>query len=291
LIPLKGGDLSAGITWDPRIFNPKEGGSIGERLKCHLCSDPIGRFMFADAEPVENDARMYSQLPYCSEKVAGDGWVMVGDAAGFMDPLYSQGLDYCSHTVFAVHKIIGRSLEGSDVAADLARYEREFQTSYRRWFQALYEDKYHYLGDAELMWVAFLLDLATYFIGPVRLVHTNPEYEFTRLPYHGPIGRFFAWWMRQYNRRLAVIARRRHAAGRYGSWNLDRRLFIKQGFSPDAKVWKLLWRGLRAWAAVELKSISLRPQPRTDAGTGVAAASPAGHRSRSSACTAEITTV
>ena len=63
LIPLKGGDMSAGVTWDPRIFTPPEGGSIGDRLKRHLCSDPIGRFMFADAEPVENDARMYSQLP------------------------------------------------------------------------------------------------------------------------------------------------------------------------------------------------------------------------------------
>ena len=225
---------------------------------------------------------------YYSEKVAGDGWAMVGDAAGFMDPLYSQGLDYCSHTVFAVHKIIDRSLEGFDVTTDIAGYEKDFQVSYRRWFHALYEDKYHYLGDAELMWVAFLLDLATYFIGPVRLVHANPASEFTRLPYDGTIGRFFAWWMRLYNHRLAVIARKRHAAGCYGRLNLGRRRFVKQGFSPDLKVWKLLWRGLRAWAGVELKSVALRPRPQPNPGNGGSACAPDGPQPCSSRA-AEVT--
>ena len=29
---------------------------------------------------------------YRSTKVAGDGWVLVGDAYGFLDPLYSSGV-------------------------------------------------------------------------------------------------------------------------------------------------------------------------------------------------------
>ncbi|MGI8603254.1 MAG: NAD(P)/FAD-dependent oxidoreductase [Verrucomicrobiales bacterium] len=259
IIPLKGGDLSAGLTWDTRLFSPPEGGSIGDRLKRHLCTDPIGRLMFVDAEAIENDSRMYSQLPYFSEKVIGQGWAIIGDAAGFMDPLYSQGLDYCSHTAYTVHKLVGKSLSGHDVTADISAYEKNFQTSYQRWYQALYQDKYHYLGDADLMWAAFLLDLSTYFMGPVSLVYNDTDFEFSRLPYYGPIGGFFAWGMRFYNRRLVAIAQKRWAAGTYGRNNLDRRFFIKQGFAPEPKMVRVLFKGLWAWLKLECQALFLRP--------------------------------
>jgi flavin-dependent dehydrogenase len=32
------------------------------------------------------------QLAYRNRRIAGDGWVMVGDAAAFLDPIYSSGL-------------------------------------------------------------------------------------------------------------------------------------------------------------------------------------------------------
>ncbi len=48
---------------------------------------------------IEGDVKAYSSLPYQVDKIAGPGWQIVGDAAGFMDPLYSQGLDYCAWTV------------------------------------------------------------------------------------------------------------------------------------------------------------------------------------------------
>ncbi len=39
-------------------------------------------------EPV----RAAKEYSYRSRQVAGDGWVMVGDAFGFLDPLYSSGV-------------------------------------------------------------------------------------------------------------------------------------------------------------------------------------------------------
>jgi flavin-dependent dehydrogenase len=38
------------------------------------------------------DFRAAKEYSYRSRKVAGDGWVLVGDAFGFLDPLYSSGL-------------------------------------------------------------------------------------------------------------------------------------------------------------------------------------------------------
>jgi len=261
LIPLKNGDLSAGLTWDPRLFTPPEGASIGERLHTHLLSHPLGRLLFDKAEPIEQDARAYSQLAYYNDQAAGDGWACIGDAAGFMDPLYSQGLDYCAHTAYTVHKIVLSGLEGMDTAKAVKKYAADYKKSYHRWYRALYRDKYEYLGDLELMWPAFLLDLSTYFTGPVHGVYSATDAEFSKLPYIGAGGAFFGWWMRIYNRRLAVIARKRLAAGIYGRGNLDRRLLLKVGFAPGPSALKITRTGLWLWWKLELQSLFLKPLP------------------------------
>ena len=65
--------------------------------------------------------------------------------------------------------------------------------------------------------------------------------------------------MSVYNRRLAKIAQKRLATGHYGQHNLDRRLLLRQGFSPDMKVLRVLRQGLWAWLKLEVKSLFLRP--------------------------------
>lgn len=260
IIPLSNGDWSFGITWDRRLFEPPQGGSIGERLLRHACTTPIGKALFEHAEVVEHDQRAYSQLAYFTEQAAGDGWFCIGDAAGFMDPLYSHGLDYCAHTVYATHKILLRALEGSEVQADVRRYSALYSQSYARWYRSLYHDKYFYLGDAELSNAAFLLDLASYFSGPVRLVYEKPDEEFSLLPYSGKGGAAFAKFMSFYNRRLVIIARKRWAAGTYGAKNLSMRFLLRQGFAPNFSLWKLFRDGLWIWFKAELGVLG-RPLP------------------------------
>jgi flavin-dependent dehydrogenase len=275
LIPLKNGELSAGLTWDTRLFTPPQGGSIGQRLKAHLLGHPIGRLLFEKAEPIEQDARAYSQLAYFNDQAAGDGWACIGDAAGFMDPLYSQGLDYCAHTAYAVHKIVLKSLDGMDVTKEVRHYAADYKKSYHRWYRALYKGKYEYLGDLELMWPAFLLDLSTYFTGPVYGVYSATDTEFSKLPYIGPGGTFFAWWMRLYNQRLAALARKRRAAGIYGRGNLDRRLLLRAGFAPGLSALKITRAGLWEWAKLEAQSVFLKPLPAPPPATAPEAAAPA----------------
>ena len=263
IIPLQDGDVSVGLVYDSRIFTPPEADTIAEKLHKHLLDHPIGKFLFENAEPVKKDTRSYAHLPYHSTAVAGDQWIVVGDAAGFIDPLYSQGLDYCGHTVYGAHRVILDALEGADVTSPLKDYNDRFQISYRRWYEALYQDKYYYMGDAELMFVAFLLDLATYFIGPVRLVYDNPTSEFALMPYDGTVGRRVAAFMRFYNRRLAAISKKRHRAGVYGTSNLDRRYLIP-GLTPDTKVLRLLFKGIRLWLSCEIRSLFLAGETTKD---------------------------
>ncbi|MGB7837642.1 MAG: NAD(P)/FAD-dependent oxidoreductase [Terrimicrobiaceae bacterium] len=255
IIPLRGGDYSAGLVYDSRLYSPPEGECLGDRLKAHLLTHPVGREIFRDAEYIEGDVKAYSALPYYSERIAGPGWQIVGDAASFLDPLYSQGLDYCSWTVCAAVERIAQEARGEP--RDLKDLNERFSRSFRGWFEALYKDKYHYLGDKELMTAAFLMDLGLFFFGPVRSVVRCPRAGFSKFPFEGPIdGVVVSRFMGFYNKRLARIAQKRLVAGVYGSGNLDSRTLLK-GFEPNRQVWKLILRGVRIWLRAEFHSLFL----------------------------------
>jgi len=257
IIPLKGGDFSAGLVYDRRLFALPKEGHPGARLKAHLLSHPVGREIFQNAEPIENDVRAYSGLPYASEKLAGPGWQIVGDAAGFLDPLYSAGLDYCSWTVRCALGRIAAEAKGESV--DLEKVNRHFRESYAMWFESLYRDKYVYLGDAELMAAAFWMDIALFYMGPVREVTTAREADMECFPFNGPVDRLAGRFMRFYNGRLALLARKRLAAGCYGRRNRGWRQ-LGGGFTPDAGSLRLFALGLRHWLRAEWHGLFLRPR-------------------------------
>jgi flavin-dependent dehydrogenase len=262
IIPLRGGDVSAGIVYDSRLFKLAEGPNLGERLRTHLLSHPVGAEIFGGAQIIEGDVHAYSAMPYSSRKVCDTGWVTVGDAAGFIDPLYSPGLDFCSYTSYYVADLLACSLAGEDVSDALAYYNEQYPITYRLWFETLYKDKYYYMGDAELMAAALLLDVGTYFIGLVIPVYKDPEAEFLHLPFEGKAGRVFAEMMKFYNRRLVTLAKRRLAKGCHGRRNSGWRE-LYDGFVPDRRVGKLIRKGLFHWWRAELTNLRLIFTPGT----------------------------
>ena len=256
IIPLRGGDVSAGIVYDSRIFKLLEGANLSERLRAHLLSHPVGAEIFGGAQVIERDVHAFSNLPYWSGKVCGDGWATVGDAAGFIDPLYSPGLDFCSYTSYYVADLIARNLSGEEVSAALSYYNEQYPVTYRLWFETLYKDKYYYMGDAELMAAALLLDVGMYFLGLVIPVYKDPEREFLHLPFEGTPGRIVGAMMKLYNRRLVTLAKRRLAKGCYGRRNAGWRE-LYDGFVADWRVRKLIWKGLGHWWRAELANLRL----------------------------------
>jgi hypothetical protein len=107
------------------------------------------------------------------------------------------------------------------------------------------------------MTAAFLMDLGLFFYGPVRSVVQCPRAGFAEFPFQGSLdGAIVRAVMAFYNRRLVKIAQKRHAAGVYGSMNLDSRTLLK-GFEPNRHVWKLILRGVRTWLRAEWRSLSL----------------------------------
>lgn len=251
-IPLKGGDTSVGVVFDQRIVEWPEGGKVADRLKEFLMKHPVARELLVDATYDEEDVHWRRHLAYYSTTFAGDGFVLVGDAAAFMDPFYSPGMDWISFTTSSAANLITQQRSGMEMAEPLARYNRDFSICHRRWFQSVYKDKYHYMGEYDLMSLAFRLDLSLYYWGVVEPPFREGASALHSPPFSPPSGRIFAGLMSLYNRRFATIAKRRRRLGRLGRTNKGNRCLIP-GFTLERKDMLRLFGMLREWAMLELR--------------------------------------
>lgn len=251
-IPLKGGDTSVGVVFDERLVKWPAGGPLGQRLKDFLLKHPVGRELLADAHWREGDVHWRRRLPYFSRVQAGDGFVLVGDAAAFLDPLYSPGLDWLAYTVTRAVDLMTAPRAGRPLAPLIAQHNRDFAVSYARWFEAVYRDKYFYLGEFDLMRLAFRLDIGLYYFGVVTQPYRRGAIALREPVFSTPPAPPFFHFMRFYNRRLARMAQARHARGTLGRANSGRRLLFP-GFTVARSGALTLLKPLFGWAWLELR--------------------------------------
>jgi flavin-dependent dehydrogenase len=230
IIPLPGGDVSVGVVWDERLFGLPPGENLSARFEAFLRSFPAGRELMRDAVRREGDLHALKHLPYRVSQVMGDGWAMVGDAAGFIDPFYSPGLDWASCTISRVTDLIAKDLTGGFDPqarhAAIRAHNADFKRSFERWLRALYVDKYYYLGDSELMEVALRLEVSLYYFGVVTPAYREPHGRVIP-PFAPPVSLPFYLLMRWTNARLARLGKARLGAGTWGRSNAGRRVFLK----------------------------------------------------------------
>lgn len=252
MIALKGGDVSIGVVFDQRRVAWPEGGTVAQRLKDFLIRHPVGREMMADAQFIEGDVHWRKNLPYSCTTYAGDGFSLVGDAAGFIDPFYSPGMDWISFTATTTAELILAQLRGESIGPRVARHNRDFARSYERWFQAIYQDKYEYLGEFDLMKMAFRMDLGFYYIGVASQPFKRGVVGLTEPLFTTPPSTPFFYFMRAYNRRFARIARARRARNCLGRANDGQRLMM-QGYTFELSSAMPIIKAILGWGLIELK--------------------------------------
>jgi flavin-dependent dehydrogenase len=125
-IPLHGNRVSVGVVAPfDYLFKNR-----GDREQVY--QEEIGKCA-AVADRIKGAERVYSgcfatrDYSYRCEKVAGDGWVMIGDAFGFLDPLYSSGVLLALKSgQLAADAIVEGLARGDTSAAQLGNWSPTF---------------------------------------------------------------------------------------------------------------------------------------------------------------------
>src|SRR5581483_8372515 len=124
--------------------------------------------------------------------------------------------------------------------------------AHRSWFEAVYKDKYEYMGEWDLMSLAFRFDLGLYYLGIVSQPFKFGERALFEPPFNSPMSRPVFHLMKLYNRRFAKIARRRRRTNTLGKTNRGNRCLIP-GFTLSGSDMKRLFTPLLQWLLLELR--------------------------------------
>ncbi len=123
MIPLREGITSIGMVCPPERLKGGKGRE-GEFLLERLREIPAVAARLGDAA-LASDAQMTGNYSYCSRQISGKGWVMVGDAYAFLDPIFSSGVYLAMRGGEHAANLVDSVLDAPEREATLqARYER-----------------------------------------------------------------------------------------------------------------------------------------------------------------------
>jgi len=124
-IPLGDGSVSVGLVAD-NDFLLKRGGSPQQTFETEIknCPGIQRRLIDATQRGKFNVAKEFS---YKTTEQAGDGWVLVGDAGGFIDPIYSSGVFLALKSGVMAGEAVAEGLHNGDTSKkQLGRWTREY---------------------------------------------------------------------------------------------------------------------------------------------------------------------
>jgi flavin-dependent dehydrogenase len=134
-IPLPG-RVSLGVVIGTEHVS-KLGATKEERYDNLLRQDSFLRQVAGDAKRL-TPVMEYTNYQLVSARMVGDGWALVGDTAGFIDPVFSSGLFIGMRSAFALAEAIG---DGSTAA--FKKYEQEVTHHLQIWHEIV---GYYYDG-------------------------------------------------------------------------------------------------------------------------------------------------
>ena len=90
-IPLSDDVVSIGVVGDAEYFFNPNSGTPDEIFAAEVADCPAMARRLEGAEKVAG-LDVVKEYSYCASCASGDGWVLVGDSWGFIDPIYSSGV-------------------------------------------------------------------------------------------------------------------------------------------------------------------------------------------------------
>lgn len=131
-IPLRDGATSVGVVTDKADFQ-KSGRSPEEFFASLIDRNKTFRHAMRNAKPIRPWA-IEADYSYQMEQVAGPGWVLVGDAFRFVDPIFSSGVDVAINSASIAHECILRAWDGEEEEA-LDDYAKRVNDGVDVWYE------------------------------------------------------------------------------------------------------------------------------------------------------------
>lgn len=139
VIPFSDGSASVGAVFAPSVLATLRGKTNLERLEDLLPRSATMREYLAGATRT-SDVGAVSDYSFTSTRYGGDGWVLVGDAATFLDPVFSTGVFLGMSAGLRAARAIDEALaaKGRVDAADFRAYGRKTERMVARFRPFVY---------------------------------------------------------------------------------------------------------------------------------------------------------
>lgn len=132
LIPIDERITSVGIVTEARDFVPN-GVTDEAFFHTHIASHPALQRRMAAARAL-HPYRREGNYSYVMERFAGDGWLLVGDAARFVDPVFSSGVSVAMESAKRAADVILQAIAAGEYSADrFASYESDLRRGLEIW--------------------------------------------------------------------------------------------------------------------------------------------------------------
>jgi FADH2 O2-dependent halogenase len=131
-IPINERITSVGIVSKRDEF-PKGSESNEEFFTRQIRGHPLLARRMANARPLHSFSRE-GNFSYVMDRFAGDGWLLIGDAARFVDPIFSSGVSVAMESAKRAATAIIKALQRDEPSADDFRdYERALRAGIDTW--------------------------------------------------------------------------------------------------------------------------------------------------------------
>ncbi|HVM97604.1 MAG TPA: NAD(P)/FAD-dependent oxidoreductase [Candidatus Acidoferrales bacterium] len=152
-IPLHDGTTSVGAVVDARRF---AGVAEGD-------AEQLYRQLIGDCEPVKNRLRAAQLIPpvriirdysYCGDRFYGPGYLLAGDAACFIDPVFSTGVHLACLSGYLASRAVVSMRQGTPVAEACEQYDKRYRAAFERYLNFLYFFYDHHSDPQSYFWRA-----------------------------------------------------------------------------------------------------------------------------------------
>lgn len=152
-IPLHDGTTSVGAVIDAKRF---AGEAAGDPTELYLrlvaaCAPVAERVRHAE---LVSPIRVIRDYSYCSQRFYGPGYFLAGDAACFIDPVFSTGVQLACLSGYLASRAVGTILSGADEQTEQKRYDARYRAAFERYLNFLYFFYDHHADRDSYFWTA-----------------------------------------------------------------------------------------------------------------------------------------